>query len=245
MTEEQKFDWIEQYLDGKLNAEEEKKFQQQLKSDPSFKATFQKHKLAHQLLEDGVNLRLKSMLQDMQQEQASTKSLIRLWPLYVSIAAGIILLVVVGILRNGEEKFSDPELFAMYFEAYPANVQRGTEGPISPFQRGILAYSQQDYRNADSILSAIHQDESNYIEAQLYLGISLLAQGDFAEASTAFQQVILAQDSRFSEAASWYLALAYLGNGETDALEKLSQNLLEKEGFFYKGRLESLLNRRE
>lgn len=158
----------------------------------------------------------------------------RLRRLY-AVAAAILLLVAAGFWWITNQQTTDNEaLYAEAFSPYANELSDrtmgGSDGPSATADEQLevasLAYDRRDYAAAATAFAAYlnNAPASAPESAKLYYGISLLGAGKAGEAIPLLQQ--LSANANYADAASWYLALAQLRDGQIIAarqgLEKLA-----------------------
>ena len=145
----------------------------------------------------------------------------RWWMLAAAIA-----IIVAGIyyLVQNQSGASD-DLFTQYFEPYPLSAYTvATEGEES-VPAALQAYQQGDYQEAVNRFEATEPTLSSAPTFTFYHALSLLGNQQGGEAIPILQAVIQQADARgVTQPAEWYLALAYLQDGQQEmALETLNR----------------------
>ncbi len=126
------------------------------------------------------------------------------------IVASVFLVGIASVLYLGKDQPNE-KLFAEYYQPYPniASSMRGelTEGKL---QDALQQYDAGDYKAALKLLQEILAAEPDNAAANFYAAVSYLKVEGSDRAVARLQKVIALNDSKFSEPAEWYLALAYL-----------------------------------
>jgi hypothetical protein len=224
MTEEQMIR-LEHYLDGSLSEAEKADLEAELAQKPELKIQIEKLRSARQVLETLASWEWKAKLQNL---QPGGRSRIRPFWSYSSIAAAIVILVgVLGWLWMGKTN-SSPVQFADLYEVYPAPSLRGERKLSADFwSEGVNAYLQGDLALAAQKLSLVAPESTRYMEASFYYGVASLGAEKANEAIAPLQRVLAAEDPRFSQAAGWYLFLAYWQAGDEFKAEQTVRLILE------------------
>lgn len=232
---------IAAYLEGELSKEEREAFENRLNSDKAFQEEFQLYQDTEDLLGESASLLLKEKMQLMEKEEISEAKVKQVnWLPYSAIAAVVLLLIVSFFWFDSNQSLNSQQIMGDYFESYPAANLRGSAKMEKPFNQGLSAYIGNNYVQAAQGFLAVTPLESEYMEAQLYLGNAYLASGNYVAAIEPLKRVYESQDSRFAEAASWYLLLGYVGLNDVDSFKKLARNINNTPGHSYQDRLDLL-----
>jgi tetratricopeptide (TPR) repeat protein len=230
---------IAAYLDGELTEKQRKDFEERLITNTAFQEEFQRYKAASMLLEESASLRLKEKMRELEKKQKGYSR--KIWWLPYAAAAAIALLLISSFFYfSSQGNLSSEEVIREYFEPYPASRLRGAAKMEDPFNQGLSAYMSAEYGFAISALEQIRPQQNEYIEAQMYLGNAYLATGKYPEAISALSKVFESGDSRFSEAATWYLLLGYVATGNKEQFEKFSAKILNSDRLVFKKEVEEL-----
>lgn len=166
--------------------------------------------------------RLKSELQLIEEQQQRSAKVRRIY--YgigaVAAAAAIALLIIfMGLPRFAP---SPGDLFAQYFEPTPtilSPIERGQEnvGSDSSAQQSEIAFG----TGTSTAVSEEQQLMADFYEANDRL------KNDQAAAAIPLLLPIAGQDSDFGQAATWYLALAYLKTLDLDQAKPLFREMAD------------------
>jgi len=219
------------YFSNQLSNEDRLQLDELLLTDSEFKAQFDYEMGLQRAIKKDRSEKLKSKLVAFEKEaqtKRSSKSQQRSffpWSIAASIA------ILIGVSWFGYNTYSEPnydDLFDANFESYPNTVQVITRGEtnLSNEKTAFIAYESENYEEAINLFGKLDQD-LNYLD--FYMGISYLKIGDSEKAIAMFKKSST-EDHEFREAASWYLALAYLkNNDEQNAKATLEQHVLKYE----------------
>jgi tetratricopeptide (TPR) repeat protein len=228
---------IEAYVSGLLSETDRIAFEQQMASDPELAALVDNYDLISDvrdvLIEEDVRevLTRKSVPRS---RQVRTKRL-RFFLATAAILALAITTVTLINLQNSTDR-----IFTRHFEPYPSGALRGVNDRVSD---GLTAYDHQDYANALAHWNAVDRNSPEYLSAQIYVGNALLAHGEAELAIIEFSEIIDRKDARFTQAAQWYLALAYLKAGKRESSIAILMNIQEFGTHAYQARAQELLNK--
>lgn len=234
---------IESYVEGELSAEDRNRFEARLKEDADFYAEFQLYKDAENLLGESASLLLKEKMQAMENQGGSIVQMA--WFRYSTVAAIVLLLIASFFWFSNPSQLNNQELITEYFEVYPAGNLRGSSKMENVFNVGMTAYMDARYEDALLAFQEIGAEQNEFIEAQLYLGNSYLAVGKYAEATKPLSKVYESGDSRFSEAAAWYLLMGYVGSDQEEKFQELSDEILEMPRHAYREKVLLLQKKRK
>lgn len=142
-----------------------------------------------------------------------------------SFAIAAVLAIVVFMVYNPDDKLNN-KLFAENFEVLPTNqeyltLSRGDESPsvgISPEKyayavQAMRAYDQKKYKGALPLFEQALQHKEKAPELLLYMSICQLQQNQIKPAIKNLEWLANQKAFQLNQTARWYLALAYLHNG--------------------------------
>lgn len=224
------FDRIEDYLEATLPEEERLAFEQELMVNAELKEEVELEKDTRKLLDLHGQLAFKEKLQLLDQQMESAAPVVSMKrPLFQQtwfrVAAVLLILLISGYFWTNQQ-YQPNYLAQSAFEPY-RNLITARSGN-SQMQEAMAAYDREDYEQAIPRLQKILTQNPQAKNVNLYLGISLLAQGQ-AEAS--MQHFDVAKDSSlYVEQANWYKVLACLQVSAVESCEKALRNIADKEG---------------
>lgn len=154
------------------------------------------------------------------------------------VAAALVFLVAIGsAIRFFTNTASPDNLYNQYYQAYevPDALIRGTKDNSAtvsaPLAKAISTYTNTPYKQSNRP-SSFEQDPYQSALANLLNGLSAMKKGD---AKTAIPLLEKAEKSKtkFSEDATWYLALAHLKlDDSSKSVNYLDKILLLGDGFY-------------
>ena len=230
------FEQIETYLEGKLSPENKMAFEKQLKEDPLLFKEVEKHRKIQEAISATAVLDFRKKIQNIERQQEKNYSSKRSNNLWWRMAA--VLLIFLGVssllwlqLQN------ESDLFKEYYSLYPVeDTMRGTKAPD-------IDESLQDYVNGDHVM-AIPKIKSllkAYPEKEifkLYLGNSYLNTSQESKALRIFNQ--FSEKSPFYEDALWYTALVHLKLEDIPKTKRILEQVIQYQGV-YKNKAAKLL----
>lgn len=181
---------------------------------------------------------LKSELQEIEAKGGKNPAKIRrlYWMAGISAAAAIaLLLIYIGLLPRFAP--SPGDLFSQYFEPMPnilASIERGQDNSASD------STAQEDEISFGTGAPTATNDEEIRLIEDFYQANELLGEDKAAEAILLLTP-LAGQDSDFGQAASWYLALAYLKTLDLDQAKELFQKMSKDTAHPYQQESEAIL----
>ncbi|MCB0839710.1 MAG: tetratricopeptide repeat protein, partial [Bacteroidetes bacterium] len=231
MAWEKTDDEIIAYLSGEFTPEEEKAFEKRLQEEPSLAGALERHRAFEEKLRNyGAYKQKIEEIEQLNQQFSQTQSTSRRYT-YVYLAAAVlaILIAVIWFLQP-DQKYTPEELVAEFFVPRFAPDIAGQGEDAEQILR--MAHSRFNQRSFDEainlykeVLSSDSLNATLRVEAQFYLGQSLMKQDDFDEALHYLNRIT---DGPYSQLGQWYTALSYLALNRTEEarviLEKIAQN---------------------
>ncbi|RMG82166.1 MAG: hypothetical protein D6714_11800 [Bacteroidetes bacterium] len=240
----QKHAYFELYQNGQLSDDEKQVFEQNLREDPLLQYEFKKFKTQS----DATPQPLFDQPQPEQPEakvvRFSRQSRIRL----LSLAASLTLLLgVFWWVNRGNGSEINHQLYASYFERPNTGVVKmdwslkapGTQTSNSELaeikNEALDAFEAEDWHTAiqkiDTYVKKSERTDDTYY-LLVYAGVSYMELGLYNQAIETLTLSMenikdLVNNSRRKETAQWYLALAYLKNGNTQKFLELTRPLTQ------------------
>lgn len=227
MTKEEKYQHIEDFLDGKLNKEEEKAFSEKMAIDANFKKEVELHKSLSKSLNNPAKNNLRNVLNEVDKDwndgtiqEATVKALpsskanTKYWlrPL-TGIAAGLVLLLIA--LQFFKSTSPKEDLFAANYTPYKMILsERSVDNDAAQLLKNSAseAYKKGDFESAQKLFKQLYTENPNDIVYSFYEANAFLSNQKPKEAIAAFQAILAKPDHLFVEQCQWYLGLAYLAD---------------------------------
>lgn len=160
----------------------------------------------------------------------------------LKIAAALLFLMTIGfaVQFSTKSKISSSDLYTEYYQPYdvPDSLVRSAASPnipvSAPLAEAIATYKNLPYeKSTDNIPTAFDYNPEEAALTQLLKGLILLEKGQTEEAITSLKKA-QSSKTKFSEDATWYLALAHLKEkNSTNSIQYLDQILAIQNGFYY------------
>ena len=239
MDEHQQLDErIEAYVMGQMNKTDRDAFEIEIQSDSALADAVELHRLLLMGLGDkDRNLfreQVSQVIKTQQRDQAQVK---RMEPRRILWFVAAVAIALIGFFAWFviEPKVQPDKLYAEYFEPYPVYQVSRSEDHEPQFQEAMELYGLERYAEAGDILRNLELSQDQQQQSvRFYLAITMLHENKLEEAQTILKEMIGRSDSKFSEQATWYLALAHLKTNEKSAAIQLLGELSDAPGRFGK-----------
>jgi tetratricopeptide (TPR) repeat protein len=224
------FEYIEQYLDGRLSPEARAAFEQEIAKNPDLAREVEAVKDTYKAAEVLAQMETRKQVGKLFAETQTSRRTAPGWIL--GIAAGFSILLA-GAYLFAYLGYSDQTLAQKAFTPYPDRITTMGDATADFYKEGMQAYNEERYEDAISAFRLIPDTVVNYNAIELYLGISLLQNGQLEE-SEAQLSMVEEQNNAYSEAARWYLALSRIQQGKTETARPLLEAIVKSESYQYK-----------
>jgi tetratricopeptide (TPR) repeat protein len=250
---------IEKFLDGKMTADEKKVFEEKQERNEEFKdlliemdtllegvklsaAKTSKEEKLERLKFFGEILDMEARATEEEQSIAAPDKIIPLYqkPWLLAAAAGIALLMVVGITWMQKRPPQNERLFTAYFQPFDSpgsGLTRGTSEQTLK-TKAYAAYDNGRYAEAITFFDQIIKTSDDPI-SHLCLGNAQLEIGQLAEAEKTFNHM-LEEHSDLVTQTKWYLALTYIKQAKMERAKATLWEISKSSNYGEKAR--SLLN---
>lgn len=219
-TEEQQFELFEQFLEGTLSSEEQNAFEQRLSVDSEFSEAFALYRdmstfLEHDISEEKTKFsaNLKNIGDDYFKELAGEDTdliepvttqetkVIKMRPMYYSIAAAVALLIGFFIYQNSGSAL--PGDFT-YSDRISLTERGAADDALA---KAETAFNNKNFVAAIEHFSTVLENDSNNVELQFYKALSHDAILQFDEADALFSRLI-AGNSTYKYKATFYQGIS-------------------------------------
>ncbi len=223
MDEEKKLILIESYLEGTLKGQALVDFEQRLSSDQELAAEVNLHRdvdqqLVRQEQKKALRKEWEEIIETDAAPQAPATSKRSLFYYLPRIAAAVLFGILLYLAWP--TSLSEQQLAGQYWEqtaVFQSSTIDRSSAPTPAYLRlleqAYTAYEGQQYPEAIAICKQLSPPLE---EVTLLLGAAQFANEDPTAAIQSFQSILDQVVSTNKEEARWYLALAYLKNGDRD-----------------------------
>lgn len=236
---------IDQYLDGRMNQKERRRFEEQMAQQPDLAEEV----ALHRDIREGIAMfeyhNLKEKLKQLDQhiisppENHKSGNSRRLFT-WIVVAASFATLMLLGYLLL-EQSESPQMLVSAYYQAYPNvmnPVDRSSAIADNTLTEALHAYEVGEYQQA---ITLFEQNKEQMSEGHyFYLAMSYFEMDQTAQSIALLEQVIQKNDSLFYFPALWYQALAYLKTDQIPSAKDNLKTLAEEENSYQKEAVELL-----
>ncbi|MBI9056640.1 MAG: hypothetical protein JEZ01_02590 [Labilibaculum sp.] len=250
MMDEMNFDRIEDFLDGDLNQEQLKEFEQNLLDDSDLQMELDLHQEIDEAIMETDIMDLRSKLEAIETPtNPSKKRKLKFLTKWNIAAASLALLIGLGSLMyifNDKSSYSNDQIFSNYYKPYNVVVNtRSADATVDNIlMSAVNSYESKDYRTALTLFKQILDKDSTNITSNFYSGISNIEINEYSKANKNFTRVIKHKNNLFIEQSEWYLGFCYLMTNEKDkALKQF--HVIAQGNSFYKTKALEIINRLE
>jgi len=224
--EEKDIDLIEQYLEGTLKGSDLDTFNQRMEEDQEFRSSLEEMETMVSGIRYSGRRKVKQELETLEANLPEIAldqdtPVIPLFKRKWFAAAASVLIIAISALWLPDYRWS------------LLSPQSAPQAAVTctPFLRdqAYQAYDRQEYQKAVDAFLSIPEHEQE-VEDQLYLGISYLSLQNMQEAVTVLKTYVQEQE-QFKLQAQWYLALAYIAQGESELAVPLLNQVSTERGF--------------
>lgn len=213
---QEQFEQIEKYLSNSMDAEERFEFDKILIGNDQLREQVDEQQILFQAVEEqSLREKLNEFHKGIEVENTKVKS-IRPYKKY-AIAASIALLLGLGYWLTMGQKSAHEKLYAAYFAPDPGLITPMSATSDYEFYRGMVDYKQGEYELAinrwDSLIKLNPENDT----LNFFMGVSYLALEDPSQALPYLKKVSDSSQSIFNPEVFYYLGLAELKEGNTEA----------------------------
>lgn len=211
-----RFEAIEAYVLGTMDPEVRERFEQELAADAALREEVELQR------ENILAVELAGISRTLQVARAEHREVDPApagssWTSYLKYAAMVAVLIL-GALWWSTRPAANERLFSEYYVQDPGLPVPMSAANDPVFQDAMVAYKLGDYTEARTKWAGLLQAEPDNDTLRFYIANTYLAEGDAQAAIPLFQAVADAPSSAFQGKARWYLFLAYLQEGQLNAL---------------------------
>lgn len=218
------YEYIEQYLDGSLDAELMDKMKMAISQDADLKLAIDNFADATKLSEGFLEFDIKETIQQLegvskknikskQPQKAKVKKLnISRW---LAAAASVAIVLGVGwwMMQDDGPPLSKDEIWAQYYQAPMIDIERSGGGEMSIYDQAKYALSVEDYKESEKLFKQTLRGlptGDTISTAQYYLGHLKLQTSNYRKAIEYF-------GVSNAKKAKYFLALSYYMNDQVES----------------------------
>jgi hypothetical protein len=238
---------IEAYVMGQMSIEEQNAFQQEIDRDRMLAEEVRLHMMMKESLGNKEQNAFRKLVREVIEEERPVTSQIssdenRRNGRSVSISrwkwlAAAVVIALVGFFSWFliGLKPAPSQLFAQYFEAYPAYQVNRSEENLPQLQKAMEYYGLEKYHEAAEILDGLETEDQGVSDMiNFYHGITQMEAGLFQEAEELFLPISENPGSQYQQQSRWYLALTFLKQKQREKAKELLTSLSGEPGRFGK-----------
>ena len=232
MSEEQdQFEQIEKYLQNQ--EEGDAAFREDIARDKALKEEVD---IQHSVMTGVENAAIREEIMNIHQRHHRQKDFVAndRYPVWTyAVAAGLALLVLAffGYQQYFGQAVDHQELYSEYFEPYPDAISlRGDQS--REVAQAMSLYASGSYQEAIDYFETTAEGTVLSDDVQFYWSLCDMSIGENKSAIQRLSTLQERAESRFLPQITWYLALAYLGDGNGSKCKDYL-NLIKEEDFRY------------
>ena len=238
---------IDRYLSGEMEADECKQFEQELKSNIRLAKEFRLSQEIDRMLTDEEMIDFGRKLADVHRRRAAQRgvrfSLRKFHKRWYYAAASIVLVVITAgmlyFLFPG--RFTNEKIFSMYYSS--DQVMSATRSGNNHLFDAVYKFQQKDYEGALVLFEEILAADTANIAVRFYSGVAKIETERYDEAISTFRAIIRHHDNLYIEHATWFLALTYLKNIQTDEAIEIFRILSLNNNSYYQQQAADILSK--
>ena len=222
---------IEAYLKGKLSGSGLSAFEADLKKDPELQKEVLLQKAAYIAIQKHGEAEIRERVHHWDRPAPPAIKRRHWLRMLIGVALLIPCLLLYQYFFNRDPL--NERLFEEYYAPYSNDSIASHSHPdMEEWQPAIKAYQNEDYTEATLHFENFMQKHPDDPMAIFYTGLSYLGQKPpiFTEAEYNLGQLV-DRNNRYTEAAKWYLALAYLKENRIVRTKKLLQEMIQSDSY--------------
>ena len=247
MNEQERYELIDNYLQGNLTDAEKQNFELLLQSDTKLQEDLRTFSDITTVLQTRQKLAQKQHWQQLLQQQGKegggkTAAISGKWSFTtVMLRIAALLVLVVGTYFIWQQFTSPKDIQQIALQQWQQTQNttqwsslRGSDSDTSSaklqLSNAVTAYQQKSYEQAINLLMAMPPQSAYYPDALLLSGMCYLQEQNGIKAILYFSALLQPEsDNLLKDQARWYLALAFLQNKQPDeARTQLTQIVSDK-----------------
>jgi hypothetical protein len=235
---ENAFEKMEDYLQGKMSPEERTRFEAEMASDAALSTSYKIYAAIDEEMQEDQKYKqdeaaLKGSLDKLNTtyfitNKAGSKREIsiaasKVYKVITAIAATLIIVTLSYFLLN-EQKNGAKKLAGSYVNDNLSELSQTLDRSNDSMQQGIAAYNKKDYSAAISLFEGLYRQDTTNAEAIKNAGLGYLLSKDYDKAYEAFD-ILSKKKDLFSNPGLFYTAITLLQRNKENDREKAKQLL--------------------
>lgn len=231
MSAEERQERIDAYLNGELQGEELKAFEEAVQNDEALRNEVRLFKDIDLAVQDKAAIAFQKMVQEegeafLQQEDQPQAKIRKMGARQWAVAATILLLLISGAFwwsKSSATVISGPEMYAQNYTTYSLNVEmRGGDTNGSSFEEGIISYQAGNFSQASQLFALLVVANPEDMVLTFCLANAYLNETPprVEEAQQLFEQIIRDGESIYVPRSEWYLGLILLKQEDLENAKK-------------------------
>lgn len=193
MDIDQYYEQIEAYINNSLSPAEKTSFEQKLKANPSLKKAVLNHVLANEAIGLSIEDKLAKKLDRLAQKRAAsspTPPLKVWWKKPLSIAAGILILIVSSLAIWANQNYSNKALSSQLYANSTLPTVRNDGDTHQIFGNALSAFSKKEYKTVFQLLKTTSSTDTYFREAQYLMAHANWQEKNYQQAATLFESLL-------------------------------------------------------
>jgi tetratricopeptide (TPR) repeat protein len=239
MNEQLIFEQVEKYLQGEMSKEESLAFELEMQKNEELKSLTEQTKQAMEAISlASLKSKMRQIEERLEREKIKTKK-----QSYLQWAAAAAILLLISIPLVIKITADEPLGNTLYAELYvkdPGTPTLMDQSLDYEFDDAMIDYKLGEYVQAIQKFQIVHRNHPENELAQLYLGLSYMANNEFRKATTLWQSW-KPESEAVIQKHQWYLALIYIKTGDYDRASAILQGIVKNRAHpFYANANEAL-----
>ena len=250
------FDQIERYLNGEMPESERQSFEQEMAQNPELAEEVRLQRFEEDaiglMIEDDLLAKIKQIGKEkeagIQLVSKKNKSFLQLRWVQLAAAASVLLIAVFAIYNLSSSQLSAPELAALSYDQRVPNFSsiRTTDADEQEEYNKYSAYiTNKEKQSMPETIRFFSEQKS--LDALYKVGHAYLLNSDFTQAIESFTAYLstASKTDRDFKSASFYLALAYLGNNNASTAQSILSEIKANPDHIFQKDAEDILKKLE
>lgn len=216
--------FTDRYLDGELNSQEKRWYEDELLSNPDLAKDLELHREVNRAIQKTDVIRFRDQLDKIHAsiEPENQPSIARkvISNKYARIAAAsVVILVAIGLFVNHmlHQPVDSTALFERYYKAPVLSITVRSDIAMDKlYHDAVTHFNKGEFGDALILFEQVIELDKNNMKAHLATGISSLEINQTQKAEESLETVINHNDNLYVDQAEWFLGLCYLKTNDTD-----------------------------